>query len=207
MTGHTLTAGPEARVRAAVAAVPDPELRVLSIGELGVLRDVTIGPGGRVVVTITPTYLGCPALEVIRSGIAAAARDAGFPDVEIVTSLSPPWTTDWLDETARAKLAATGIAPPPPAGTAGAAGTASRTGTASPEGAVSPEGAAEATGVPPRARALPLLTISPRPPYLPGCPRCGGAATEEITRAGATACRSLWRCRACGEPFEHMKGH
>ncbi|MEU9837353.1 1,2-phenylacetyl-CoA epoxidase subunit PaaD [Streptosporangium sp. NPDC048047] len=187
-------------MRAAVAAVPDPELRVLSIGELGVLRDVAAGPGGRVVVTITPTYLGCPALEVIRSGVAAAARDAGFPDVEIVVSLSPPWTTDWLSETARAKLAAAGIAPPPPA----APGPAD---TASPEGTASPEDAAGTAGVPLRARALPLLTISPRPPYRPGCPRCGGAATEEIARAGATACRSLWRCRACGEPFEHMKGH
>ncbi|WP_307845300.1 1,2-phenylacetyl-CoA epoxidase subunit PaaD [Planomonospora sp. ID67723] len=101
-----------ARVEAAVAAVPDPELRVLSIGELGMLRGVSVDDGGHAVITVTPTYLGCPALEFIKADVAAAARAAGATGVEVVVSLSPPWTTDWLSETARAKLADAGIAPP-----------------------------------------------------------------------------------------------
>ncbi|GAB3465676.1 phenylacetate-CoA oxygenase subunit PaaJ [Actinophytocola sediminis] len=100
------------RVRAAVAEVRDPELTVLSISDLGILRDVLAHEDGRVVVTITPTYLGCPAMAVIAADIRAAATAAGGTDVEVVTSLSPPWSTDWLSDTARAKLAAADIAPP-----------------------------------------------------------------------------------------------
>ncbi|MEZ0075112.1 1,2-phenylacetyl-CoA epoxidase subunit PaaD [Planotetraspora sp. GP83] len=164
-------------VRAAVAAVRDPELRVLSIEELGILRDVRLGPGGRVVVTITPTYLGCPALDVIRADIAAAAREAGVADVEIVTSLSPPWTTDWLTDTARAKLWAAGIAPP-----------------------------GSSPGSPPGARVLPLLGV-PVLGVPVRCPRCGSRDTAEISRAGSTACKALRACHACREPFEHLKDH
>jgi ring-1,2-phenylacetyl-CoA epoxidase subunit PaaD len=101
-------------VEAAVAAVRDPEIRVLTIAELGILRDVTVH-GGKVTVTITPTYTGCPAMDVIRRDIAAAARAAGHDDVEVRTVLSPPWTTDWIEPAARAKLTAAGISPPGPA--------------------------------------------------------------------------------------------
>ncbi|HEX4812620.1 MAG TPA: 1,2-phenylacetyl-CoA epoxidase subunit PaaD [Nonomuraea sp.] len=104
-------AGSVERVRAAVAAVRDPELRVLTVEELGVLRDVRV-EGGRAVVTITPTYLGCPALDAIRADIVAAATAAGCPEVEVEVTFTPPWTTDWLGETARAKLTAAGVAPP-----------------------------------------------------------------------------------------------
>ncbi|GAA1293641.1 1,2-phenylacetyl-CoA epoxidase subunit PaaD [Saccharothrix xinjiangensis] len=100
-----------ALARAAAGSVPDPELLVLSIAELGVLRDVEVA-GDRVTVTLTPTYLGCPAMDAIRAGVVAAVRDAGFADVEVVTSWSPPWTTDWLTDDARRKLRAAGIAPP-----------------------------------------------------------------------------------------------
>jgi ring-1,2-phenylacetyl-CoA epoxidase subunit PaaD len=103
----------------AAAAVVDPELQVVTIAELGILRGVDSDEDG-VVVTITPTYSGCPAMDTIRSDVAAALRRAGHPRVRVVTELRPAWTTDWISETGRAKLAAAGIAPPgerrPPGG-------------------------------------------------------------------------------------------
>jgi ring-1,2-phenylacetyl-CoA epoxidase subunit PaaD len=153
-------------VRAAVAAVRDPEIRVLTIAELGILRDVAVDEDtGRVTVTITPTYTGCPAMDVIRGDVAAAARGAGHADVEVRTVLSPPWTTDWITGPARAKLAAAGIAPPPGARPAGPV----------------------------------RLTLAAR------CPRCGSPDTEQLSRFGSTACKALWRCRACVEPFDAIK--
>lgn len=158
------------QLRAAVATVRDPEIRVLTIEELGIVRDVCAD--GRPTVTITPTYVGCPAMDLIRADIAAAARGAGFPDVEIVTVLSPAWTTDWLSTQARDKLAAAGITPP----------------------------ATRAEGT----KLLPLMVLSPPRPR---CPRCGGTDTDELSRFGSTACKALWRCRHCREPFEQMKEH
>ncbi|HEX6967623.1 MAG TPA: 1,2-phenylacetyl-CoA epoxidase subunit PaaD [Micromonosporaceae bacterium] len=160
-------AGAAARTpRDAVAAVVDPELRVVTIEDLGILREVREDPGtGRVTVTITPTYTGCPAMDVIRADIRAALAAVGRTDVEIVTAISPPWTTDWITEAGRAKLAEAGISPP---------GPARRTGP-----------------VP--------LTLTVR------CPHCGSAETEEVSRFGSTACKALWRCRSCQEPFEHVK--
>jgi ring-1,2-phenylacetyl-CoA epoxidase subunit PaaD len=96
------------------ARVVDPELRVVTIAELGILRDVA-AEGERVVVTITPTYSGCPAMDMIRADVTAALHDAGWQAVEVVTRLRPPWTTDWIAGSGRAKLAAAGIAPPGPA--------------------------------------------------------------------------------------------
>jgi ring-1,2-phenylacetyl-CoA epoxidase subunit PaaD len=144
-------------LRDAVAEVADPELRVVTIEELGILRDVTVD-GDRATVTITPTYSGCPAMDVIRADIVAAARRAGF-HAEVLTVLSPAWSTDRISETGRAKLAAAGIAPPGPL----------------------------------------LLHISPR------CPRCGSPDTQQLSRFGSTACKALWRCRACAEPFDAVK--
>lgn len=157
------------------ARVPDPELRVVTVADLGILRRVEPA-GDRVVVTITPTYSGCPAMDAIRTDLAAALRRAGWAEVEIVTQLSPPWTTDWITEAGRAKLAAAGTAPPPAAG-------APQVGTA-----------------PPGARRLPLLA----PPPVT-CPRCGSADTREVSRFGSTACTSMWRCHGCAEPFAHLK--
>jgi ring-1,2-phenylacetyl-CoA epoxidase subunit PaaD len=100
---------------AAVAAtVIDPELPMLTLAELGIIRDVRETPDG-VVVAITPTYSGCPAMDAIRDDLTAALRGAGFDRVEVRTVLSPAWTTDWITEDGRAKLAAAGIAPPGPA--------------------------------------------------------------------------------------------
>ena len=155
-------------VEAAVAAVADPELRVLTIADLGILRGIDVAAGGRVTVTITPTYTGCPAMDVIRRDIVAAARAAGSAEVEVRTELSPPWNTDWISADGRAKLAAAGIAPP----------TGRRA-----------------------APATVALTLTMR------CPLCGSPDTEELSRFGSTACKSLWRCRACREPFDAVKAH
>ncbi|MFG2164987.1 1,2-phenylacetyl-CoA epoxidase subunit PaaD [Micromonospora chersina] len=153
--------------RAAVAAVVDPEIRVITIDELGILRSVDEDAAtGRVVVTITPTYTGCPAMDVIRADIRRALAAAGHPDAEVRTVYAPAWSTDWISEGGRAKLAAAGIAPPAPAARGG--------------------------GVVP-------LTLAVR------CPRCGSPDTEQVSRFGSTACKALWRCRSCSEPFDHLK--
>jgi ring-1,2-phenylacetyl-CoA epoxidase subunit PaaD len=178
-------------VHAAVAAVRDPEIRVLTIAELGILRDVTVDDAGRVTVTITPTYTGCPAMDVIRRDIAVAAKAAGHPNVQIETVLSPPWTTDWIAEPARAKLAAAGVAPPGHASPGLAPPGHASPGHASP-GHASP-GLASAGGGPVR------LALSVR------CPRCGSPDTEQLSAFGSTACKALWRCRACAEPFDAIK--
>ncbi|RMF41663.1 MAG: phenylacetate-CoA oxygenase subunit PaaJ [Alphaproteobacteria bacterium] len=95
--------------------VPDPEIPVISIVDLGIIRDVA-WEGERLVVTVTPTYSGCPATAVINMEIAACLAAHGLADAEIRTRLAPPWTTDWLSEKGRARLAEYGIAPPQPAG-------------------------------------------------------------------------------------------
>ncbi|QLD23140.1 1,2-phenylacetyl-CoA epoxidase subunit PaaD [Micromonospora carbonacea] len=157
--------------RTAVAAVVDPEIRVITIDELGILRAVDQDPAtGRVTVTITPTYTGCPAMDVIRADIRRALAAAGHPDADVRTVYSPAWSTDWISDAGRAKLAAAGIAPPP----------------------ATPGGAAGAGTVVP-------LTLAVR------CPLCGSAETEQVSRFGSTACKALWRCRACREPFDHLK--
>ncbi len=95
-----------------VAAVPDPEIPVLDIAEMGILRSVEVDDSGHVVVTITPTYSGCPAMEAIETTILEDLDRAGFIDAEVKTRLSPAWTTDWMTDDARKKLEAHGIAPP-----------------------------------------------------------------------------------------------
>lgn len=157
-------------VRRIAGAVVDPELPMLTVADLGVLREVEFDAAGRVVVSITPTYSGCPAMEAIRRDIAVALERGGYTDAEVRVRLSPPWTTDWLTATARHALAAAGIAPPGPA-----------------------------TGSGP----VPLTLRSPAPRVR--CPQCGSLDTIEVSRFGATACRALWRCRTCYEPFERVK--
>ncbi|HEX3650455.1 MAG TPA: 1,2-phenylacetyl-CoA epoxidase subunit PaaD [Pseudonocardiaceae bacterium] len=154
--------------RAVAAAVTDPELPMLTLADLGVLRDVD-ETGGHVVVSITPTYSGCPAMDTMRDDLVHALTDAGYTDVEIRTVLHPAWSSDWISEHGRQALAEAGIAAPGPA----------------------------------PAGPVPLTLGRPRP-RVP-CPRCGSGDTEELSRFGATACRSFWRCRSCAEPFEHVK--
>jgi ring-1,2-phenylacetyl-CoA epoxidase subunit PaaD len=151
--------------RATAGNVPDPELPVLTIADLGILRDVTLGPGGRVRVTITPTYSGCPAMDAIRHDVVEALRGEGYDHVQVDLVLSPAWTTDWISEAGRRKLEEYGVAPPVPR---------------EPGGAVP-------------------LTLAPR------CPQCGSPDTRELSRFGSSACRSLWACNTCREPFDHVK--
>jgi ring-1,2-phenylacetyl-CoA epoxidase subunit PaaD len=158
------------RARQVAEQVPDPELPMLTLADLGVLRDVEVVGDGTVVASLTPTYSGCPAMAEMRADVAARLREAGYPRVEIRTVLDPPWTSDWITEPGRRKLAEHGIAPP---------GAAPRGGPVS-------------------------LVLSPNRPAVP-CPRCGSADTEETSRFAATACKALWRCRACREPFEYVK--
>ncbi len=166
----TAAAGTDAadRARAVASAVLDPEVPVLTIADLGVLRDVRV-EGGRATVVITPTYSGCPAMDAIRDDLTAALTGAGFAEVEVRTVLAPAWTTDWISAEGRRKLAEYGIAPP--------SGSAAR-------------------------RSVP----GPIPVRLGvRCPRCGSTDTREVARFGSTACKALWECRACLEPFDHFK--
>ncbi|MFG2028801.1 1,2-phenylacetyl-CoA epoxidase subunit PaaD [Streptomyces sp. NPDC048825] len=168
-----VTASAERALRIA-AEVPDPELPMLTLADLGVLHGVDVTPDGTVVARLTPTYAGCPAVAEMRAEVAARLRAAGFTDVRVVTVLDPPWTTDRITEEGRRKLAEHGIAPP------------------GPRGAQGPE--------PGRT----WLTLSTAPTEVP-CPRCASVDTEEISRFAATACTALRRCRACLEPFPHVK--
>ncbi|CAL9352518.1 1,2-phenylacetyl-CoA epoxidase subunit PaaD [Streptomyces sp. enrichment culture] len=103
------------RARQVAEQVPDPELPMLTLADLGVLRDVEVGADGTVVASLTPTYSGCPAMAEMRADVAARLREAGYRRVEIRTVLDPPWTSDWITEAGRLKLAEHGIAPPGPA--------------------------------------------------------------------------------------------
>lgn len=184
MNSHTAT-DPRAEGALAervAATVTDPELPMLTLADLGVLRDVRVKGGdgdaaGTVVATITPTYSGCPAMAEMRHDLYRALRDAGFRRVLVETALSPPWSSDWITEHGRAKLAEAGISPP---------GAASRTG-----GGPVPLTLQTPGGGPAESSVR--------------CPRCGSADTELSSTFGPTACRALWRCRACAEPFEHVK--
>lgn len=152
---------------AAAAGVLDPEVPVLTIEDLGVLRDVSLDAGA-VTVTVTPTYSGCPALEAIEHDVAAAVRAVGFDRVVVRRVLAPAWTTDWMTDEGRRKLEAYGVAPPP-----------------------GPTAAHSGGPVP--------VSLSVR------CPQCGSPDTRELSRFGSTACKSLWRCTTCREPFDHFK--
>jgi len=150
----------------AAAAVVDPEIPVLTIADLGVLRDVSVNDG-RVDVAITPTYLGCPAMNMITLEIELALERAGIAGATVRTVLSPAWTTDWMTEDGRRKLRDYGIAPPQPGG-----------------GRRALFGEQEVA-----------------------CPQCGSTDTEVLSEFGSTSCKSLWRCRACREPFDYFKCH
>jgi ring-1,2-phenylacetyl-CoA epoxidase subunit PaaD len=154
---------------AVLESVPDPEIPIVSVIELGIVRKLeTLDSGVRV--TVTPTYSGCPASELIADSIRDALVAAGAGRVEVVTRLAPAWTTDWITEAAREKLRAYGIAPP-------------------------------CGGVEAGAAARPLRFVPPRP----ACPRCGARDTVRLSEFGSTACKALYRCRDCLEPFDYFK--
>lgn len=166
--------------RRIAASVPDPELPMLTLADLGILRDVSVS-GQRVTVSLTPTYSGCPALAEMRRDVAARLAAAGFADVEVRTVLSPPWSTDSISADGRRKLAEAGVAPPRSRG-AGGPRESPRT---RPDGPV------------------PLTLFTAGPPV--ACPRCASADTVVTAAFSGTACKDLRRCRGCGEPFEHVK--
>jgi len=153
------------------AAVPDPELPMVTVADLGILRDVA-AEDGRLVVTITPTYSGCPALREIAQDLQHRLGAAGFADVTVRTALAPAWSSDWITAAGRRKLRDAGIAPPHAA--------------------------------PRNQGPVPLTLIATRREPVT-CPRCGSADTAQTAAFGATACKALFRCRGCREPFEHVK--
>jgi ring-1,2-phenylacetyl-CoA epoxidase subunit PaaD len=157
----------EAQAWDVLARVADPEIPVISVTELGIVREVKASADA-VEVVVTPTYSGCPATEVIERSIAAALHEAGAGEVRVETRLSPAWTTDWIAPAAQEKLRRYGIAPP---------------------------------GAAANADAAQPLAFVPRV----DCPLCGSRNTERLSAFGATACKALYRCRDCREPFEYFK--
>jgi ring-1,2-phenylacetyl-CoA epoxidase subunit PaaD len=145
--------------------VPDPEVPALSVIDLGIVREVSEANDGALAIALTPTYSGCPATEVIESDIRAALELAGLGPARVTQRLAPAWTTDWISDEGRRKLAAYGIAPPPEPGTS-------------------------------------VVHLHARHVR---CPRCRSARTERLSAFGSTACKSLYRCLDCREPFEHFK--
>lgn len=162
---------------ALLAKIPDPEIPVISIVELGIVRNVA-REGNEIVVTVTPTYSGCPATEMIATDIRRALAEAGVRHCRMQTQLSPAWTTDWIAPEARARLRGYGIVPP-------AESTASRLSAI----------AIDITGL--RKRSAPAVA----------CPRCGSTHTQELSRFGSTPCKAQYRCDDCREPFDYFKPH
>jgi ring-1,2-phenylacetyl-CoA epoxidase subunit PaaD len=153
--------------------VPDPELPMLTLADLGVVRGIELDEDGTVIAILTPTYSGCPAMAEMHAEVVRRLRDAGFEHARTRTQLAPAWSSEWITPDGRRKLAEHGIAPP---------------------------------GVVPRRHPTgPVLIMLSATRNAVPCPRCGSTDTEELSRFGATACRALWRCVACLEPFEHVK--
>jgi ring-1,2-phenylacetyl-CoA epoxidase subunit PaaD len=140
--------------------VCDPEVPVLTIMDLGIVRDVHIN-GHAVEVVITPTYTGCPAMDMIAMNIRLALLEKGYANVKITSVLSPPWTTDWMTESGKQKLLEYGIAPP--------------------------KKRSETEAV--------------------ACPQCGSTHTKMLSQFGSTACKALYQCNDCKEPFDYFKCH
>ncbi len=158
----------EAR-RKVLSQISDPEIPVLSILDLGMIREIIPLNDGGTLVKFTPTYSGCPATDLMRAQIVAALTEAGFGPVRVEEQLSPPWTTAWISREGRQKLREYGIAPPV---------------EETPDKGV-------------------LFGESPQVP----CPQCGSANTRLISQFGSTACKALYQCRDCQEPFDYFKCH
>ncbi|MBQ0756232.1 MAG: phenylacetate-CoA oxygenase subunit PaaJ [Amphritea sp.] len=145
--------------------IKDPELPVLSIWDLGILRDIK-RDGDRITVTITPTYSGCPAMDNIRTDVEKALNDAGYQEVTVNMSLSPAWSSEWMSPEGRKNLREYGIAPPEDADL-------------------------DEDGLTPEAHAQ--------------CPHCRSRNTRRISEFGSTACKALFQCNDCNEPFDYFK--
>ncbi|AUH66619.1 1,2-phenylacetyl-CoA epoxidase subunit PaaD [Paracoccus zhejiangensis] len=157
-----------------LSEVPDPEIPVISLTDLGIIRNVE-WQGDVLVVTVTPTYSGCPATGIINLDIETALRDRGIGKLVLKRQISPPWTTDWISAEGREKLRAYGITPPVD-GTAADGRLAGRVA---------------------RMAGSTNLTIE--------CPRCGSTKTEKVSQFGSTPCKASYRCTGCLEPFDYFK--
>ncbi len=146
--------------------VVDPEIPVLTVVDMGIIRDVVQRENG-IEVSITPTYTGCPAMEMIGEEIKSALTRKGYSNITIKTVLAPTWTTDWISDEAKEKLRQYGIAPPEHS-------TADKNS---------------------------LLGK----PKIVKCPQCKSEHTEMISHFGSTACKALWKCLDCKEPFDYFK--
>ncbi len=151
-----------------ISLIPDPEIPVITIADLGILREVK-EDGDKIIVTITQTYSGCPAMKAIENEIAEVLKNNGVENFEIKYTFSPAWTTDWLSDAAKEKLRVYGIAPP------------------------------EKT-----SSDKSVLLVHQKTKL---CPRCKSSNTEMISTFGSTACKALYRCKNCGEPFDYFKCH
>lgn len=150
--------------------VPDPEIPVVSVVDLGLIRDVSF-QDEVCVVTITPTYSGCPAMAEITADIRSTLMAHGVEQVRVETQLSPAWTTDWMSAKGREALKGYGIAPPG-------------------------EKAINISGI---TRGQSNVVVP--------CPLCGSQRTRLVSHFGSTACKALYRCNACSEPFDYFKAH
>jgi len=151
-----------------VGQIPDPEIPVITIGDLGVIRKVELEEmQGAVEVWITPTYSGCPAMKQIEDDIISVLRKEGVEEVKVTTVYSPAWTTDWITDEAKEKLRAYGIAPPEH----------------------TTEDKSWLTGKSKTVR----------------CPHCGSLHTVLKSQFGSTACKALYQCQDCLEPFDYFK--
>ncbi|MBX7093804.1 MAG: phenylacetate-CoA oxygenase subunit PaaJ [Flavobacteriales bacterium] len=147
--------------------LPDPEIPVISIVELGIIRSIDVSDSS-VLVSITPTYSGCPAMKQIEDDIVSTLKQRGIPNVEVKMVYSPAWTTDWISDAAKEKLNKYGIAPP------------------------------EHSSIDKRV----LMGLEER---VVKCPQCHSSNTEMISQFGSTACKALYRCKDCAEPFDYFK--
>ncbi len=157
----------DARVWDTAATVNDPEIPVLSVADLGILRAAASTAEGGALVVITPTYSGCPAMDTITADLTSALHGRGYGPVEVRTVLKPAWTTDWMTEEGKQRLREYGITPP--------------SGSAPVHDGPVPVG----------------LSVK--------CPRCDSLQTKELARFGSTACKALYQCRSCLEPFDYFK--
>ena len=181
-----LRSGNDSRLQALNAALDtltDPEIPVVTLREMGILRAVRLDAGDQVEVVITPTYSGCPAMDVIADDIRAVLAAQGMAG-RVVTQLSPAWTTDCMSVTAGYKLRGWGIAPP-------------RTRSCAFAGLRNGGGHAGHT------RKAPTIHYDDGSSIR--CPLCHSSNTEEISRFGSTACKALYRCLDCAEPFDYFK--
>ena len=166
------------RIEAAWAALDelhDPEIPVLTLRDLGILRDIRDAADGVMEVVITPTYSGCPAISQIEDDVRALLTERQIA-ARVVTQLSPAWTTDWMSEAGKAKLREYGIAPPHRVD----------------HGVEHVSNVIRFTSRPPSADVV-------------ACPRCGSTHTMESARFGSTACKAFYKCLDCKEPFDYFK--